>query len=159
MIKIYIYTHKYKVINNSRVFFVFLKVVKLLIKQSLFTDSVKQTQLRNTQESNCTKSEKENLESRDEDVKTCAFRKREREVMLTSNDEEKYENKSTAKKLTKLHSRFCLSEAKNNNETFAWDEENSHAKSQSQKKQSRVTRAKNRSTFAKKSVRLKSKTS
>ncbi|XP_020290388.1 E3 ubiquitin-protein ligase RAD18-like isoform X2 [Pseudomyrmex gracilis] len=122
-------------------------------------DSVKQTQLRNTQESNCTKSEKENLESRDEDVKTCAFRKREREVMLTSNDEEKYENKSTAKKLTKLHSRFCLSEAKNNNETFAWDEENSHAKSQSQKKQSRVTRAKNRSTFAKKSVRLKSKTS
>lgn len=60
----------------------------------IFTERLKHEQLHNAKKeyvSDCTKFEKENVESLDETIKI--FRKREREVTFTSSDEEKAEEK------------------------------------------------------------------
>ncbi|XP_029662660.1 E3 ubiquitin-protein ligase RAD18-like isoform X1 [Formica exsecta] len=101
--------------------------------------------------SDCTKFEKENLESSDENIKSYIFRKREREMTFTSSDKEKIIDKSTN---ARKSFRFGLSEARGfNNENFE-DKMQDEEKLQNEKEPLHVTRS-----YVQRHLKLKSKIS
>ncbi|XP_012215895.2 E3 ubiquitin-protein ligase RAD18-like isoform X1 [Linepithema humile] len=121
------------------------------------TERLKQEQLHDAKKeyvSDCTKFEKENVESLDETIKV--FRKREREVTFISSDEEKAEEKSMN---TRKSLRLGLTEAKGFNNGNIYEKTRNEENSQSKKKQTRGTCAKSTRNCTKKSVRLRNKMS
>lgn len=120
-----------------------------------FTEGSKHEQLCNiNEESNCTKFEKENVESFDENINS--FRKRERETTLILSDDERIEDRSTN---VRKSARLSLSEAKRyNNRNLSGNtlQENGE-KSQNKREQLRASHVRNMNSFMKKSVKLRSK--
>lgn len=98
-----------------------------------FTEKLKDEHVYNVKEkctSDRTKFEKENLDSSDENIKSYALRKREREMTFTLNVKENVDRSTDVRKLF----RFGLSEARGfNNENFKDKTDTRYAKNKTDK--------------------------